>query len=348
MAAGRGLNKGRGLGSLIPPRKEEKSEEAVKPASEKTEPEKKKTAAPPAKRTAASAGGTGRAKKPAASPAKAVHKKADQLIDPQNAVTEVSLTQIVPNRKQPRKNFDEAAIEELAASIREHGVITPLLVQKKGKYFELIAGERRWRAAKAAGLKKVPVLIREFTEQEAAEVALIENLQREDLNAMEEAQAYRQLIEEYSLKQEEIAQRVSKSRSAIANSLRLLKLDEQVQEMLAGGKISMGHARALLSLENQEMQRITAERVAAADLSVRETEKLVKRLMAPKKPAEKKPADLQIEAIYKDLEEQVMRSVGTRVAILPMKGKKGRVEIEYYSNEDLERILDLLRGGKHE
>ena len=265
--------------------------------------------------------------------------------EPTNAVVEVRLTQIVPNRKQPRKNFDEAAIEELAASIKEHGIITPLLVQKKGKYYELIAGERRWRAAKAAGLKKAPVLIREFTEQEAAEVALIENIQREDLNAIEEARAYRQLIDEYSLTQEEIAARVSKSRSAVTNSLRLLKLDEQVQDMLADGKLTMGHARALLSLESPEMQKITAERVAETDLSVRETEKLVKRLQTPRKPAAVRTPDPQLEAAYRDLEDKAARGIGTRVSILPMKGKKGRIEIEYYSDEDLERIIDRLRGS---
>ena len=258
-------------------------------------------------------------------------------------VISVRITEVVPNREQPRKRFDENSIEELADSIREHGIVTPLIVQKKGRYYELIAGERRWRAAKMAGLRKVPVILRSFSEEQAAEIALIENIQRENLNAMEEAMAFRRLQEEFSLKQEDIAKRVSRSRSAITNSLRLLKLEEHVQEMLAEGRLSMGHARALLSLENPEMQKITAEQVAENDLSVRETEKLVKQLLAPKKPVKPRVENEQLATIYHDLEEQLRKSIGTRVSIQPIKGKKGKIEIEYYSDEDLERIIAQLR-----
>ena len=338
MAAGRGLNKSRGLGSLIPPKKGQRTESPGKNESELTG-----TAAHTAYSTVSPTNDINKELDPSGSPTGTMENGTEGGIDLHNAVIDVRLTEIVPNRKQPRKNFDEAAIEELAASIREHGVVTPLLVQKKGKYYELIAGERRWRAAKLAGLKKVPVLVREFSDQQAAEIALIENIQREDLNAMEEAQAFRQLQEEFSLTQEEIAERVSRSRSAVANSLRLLKLEESVQAMVSEGKLSMGHARALLALEDPEQQKILAERVAESDMSVRETEKLVNRLLAPKKTAGKKMPDEQLEAVYRDLEDQLRKAVGTRVSIRPLRGKKGRVEIEYYSNEDLERIIERLR-----
>ena len=255
----------------------------------------------------------------------------------------VRLTRVVPGRNQPRKVFDEDQISELADSIREHGIITPLLVRKKGDYYELIAGERRWRAAKLAGLKEVPVILKDLSEQETMEIALIDNLQREDLNAIEEARAYQSLSDEFGLKQEEIAKRVSKSRTAVTNALRLLKLDEGVQTLLIEGRISMGHARALLALEDPALQRVTAERVAETQISVRETEKLVKKLLNPGKPRERAAVDPQIAAVFADLGEQLRKAVGTRVSIQPLRGKKGRIEIEYYSNEDLERIIDKLR-----
>lgn len=320
MASGRGLNKGRGLGSLIPPKPAGSAAENIQAAVQE-------------KAAAIQSAG--------ASEIAALQRNAAG--SPEEEVISVRLTEIVPNREQPRKRFDEAGIEELAESIKEHGIVTPLLVQKKGKYYELIAGERRWRAAKLAGLKEVPVLLRSFSEQQAAEIALIENIQRENLNAMEEAFAFRRLQEEFSLKQEDIAKRVSRSRSAITNSLRLLKLEEHVQTMLAEGKLSMGHARALLSLENPELQKITADRIVENDLSVRETEKLVRQLLSPKKPAKRQAVNEQLQAVYQDLEEQLRKSIGTRVSIQPIKGKKGKVEIEYYSDEDLERIIDRLR-----
>ena len=370
MAAGRGLNKGRGLGSLIPPKVT--AEKSAQPEKKETPAEEKKAVKAAVKTTAKAAVKT-TAKKAAAKKTAAVKNAAEkksttekkataakksesvttekenqartESMIPTEEVISVRLTEVVPNHEQPRKRFDESGLEELAASIKEHGIVTPLLVQKKGKYYELIAGERRWRAAKLAGLKKVPVLLREFSAQQAAEIALIENIQRENLNAMEEAQAFKRLQDEFSLKQEEIAKRVSRSRSAITNSLRLLKLEEHVQTMLAEGKLSMGHARALLSLENPEMQKITAERVAESDLSVRDTEKLVKRLLTPAKTPEKHTQDEQLKAIYQDLEEQLKKAVGTKVSIRPLRGKKGSIEIEYYSDEDLERIIERLRQG---
>ena len=379
MAKGRGLNKGRGLGALIPKAAEPEKKVSAAATAEIAEPESKKsgTAEPKEVESQAAEPKNGKSKAAetktvesqaieskdgksgAAEPqntetvsrdsAKTESKSAEtntaetNIADAAEEVITVRLTEVVPNREQPRKRFDEASIEELAASIREHGIVTPLLVQKKGKYYELIAGERRWRAAKLAGLKKVPVLLRTFSEEQAAEIALIENIQRENLNAMEEALAFRRLQEEFSLRQEDIAKRVSRSRSAITNSLRLLKLEENVQTMLAEGKLSMGHARALLSLENPEQQRVTAAEVAAKDLSVRETEKLVRRLLTPAKPAKTKARNEQLESIYRDLEEQLRKSIGTQVSIQPIKGKKGKIEIEYYSDEDLERIITQLR-----
>ena len=364
MAKGRGLNKGRGLGALIPKAAEPEKKVSAAAAAENAEPESKKSGTAEPKNGKSKAAETKTVesqaieskdgKSGAAEPqntetvsrdsAKTESKSAEtNAADAAEEVITVRLTEVVPNREQPRKRFDEASIEELAASIREHGIVTPLLVQTKGKYYELIAGERRWRAAKLAGLKKVPVLLRTFSEEQAAEIALIENIQRENLNAMEEALAFRRLQEEFSLRQEDIAKRVSRSRSAITNSLRLLKLEENVQTMLAEGKLSMGHARALLSLEDPEQQRVTAAEVAAKDLSVRETEKLVRRLLTPAKPVKTKARDEQLESIYRDLEEQLRKSIGTQVSIQPIKGKKGKIEIEYYSDEDLERIITQLR-----
>ena len=383
MAKGRGLNKGRGLGALIPRAAERAAEpeitesaaakpkaaepdstestaiqsEITKPAAAKPKSAAPKTAQsaapevkPAAPETAQSAAPEVKSAAPKTTESAAPEVKNTETDTAKSGaaavdeeVLSVRITEVVPNREQPRKRFDEEAIEELAASIREHGIVTPLIVRKKGKYYELIAGERRWRAAKLAGLKKVPVLLRTFSEEQAAEIALIENIQRENLNAMEEALAFRRLQEEYNLKQEDIARRVSRSRSAITNSLRLLKLEENVQTMLAEGTLSMGHARALLALENPEMQKVTAERVLEKDLSVRETEKLVRSLLSPKKAAKPKTEDAQISAIYRDIEEQLRKSMGTRVSIQPIKGKKGKIEIEYYSDEDLERIIAQLR-----
>lgn len=254
--------------------------------------------------------------------------------------TLIKINEIEPNRNQPRKKFDEDALQELADSIKKHGIIQPLILQKKGKFYEIIAGERRWRAARLAGLKEVPAIIKDFSPQEAVEVALIENLQREDLNPIEEAQTYQRLINEFSLKQEEVAERVSKSRVAITNSMRLLKLDERVQQMLIDDLLSGGHGRALLAIENKDLQYEIACRIAEEKLSVRETEKLVKKLMK-EKAAVKRPAADDHSFIYKEIEDKIRNAIGTKVSI-HKKSNKGIIEIEFYSNEELERIIEMF------
>ena len=265
-----------------------------------------------------------------------------EVVVKEPADTKLKLSQIEPNRGQPRKMFDEDALAELADSIKQFGVLQPLLVQKEDDYYKIIAGERRWRAAKLAGLKEVPVLIKDFTSREIMEVALIENLQREDLNPIEEAQAYKQLIKEYSLKQEEVAERVSKSRATITNSMRLLKLDERVQKMVVEGLISSGHARTLLAIEDNDKQYSVAQKILDEKLSVRETEKLIKTMNTPVK---KKvlPAN---DFAYRDLEEKLARKMGTKVVIKNKKNNKGKIEIEYYSQDELERIYDMIKSIK--
>lgn len=258
----------------------------------------------------------------------------------------VNINKVEPNREQPRKNFDEDALVELSESIKQFGVLQPLLVQDKKEYYEIVAGERRWRAAKIAGLKEVPVIIKDLTEQEKAEISLIENIQREDLNPIEEAVAYKKLLTEFNLKQDELAERVSKSRTAITNSMRLLKLNERVQEMVIAGRLTTGHARALLGIEEQERQIEVAEEVADNKLNVRDTEKLVKKVQQEKNyPAEKNTTkiDPKMEAIYRDLEEKMKVILGTKVAINQKDDKKGKIEIDYYSMEELDRIIDLIR-----
>lgn len=253
----------------------------------------------------------------------------------------LKLSEIIPKNDQPRQEFDEKALNELADSIRQFGVIQPLLVQQKGKYYELIAGERRWRAARIAGLKEVPVVIREFTPQETMEISLIENIQREDLNPIEEAIAFKRLIHEFDLKQEEVAERVSKSRTAITNSMRLLKLPEEVQQMLIDGKLSTGHARTLLALDNAALQMEIADKIIKENLSVREVEKLVKSL-GKDKPSKPKEEDPQIVAAYRSVEEKLKGILGSKVEIKRNKKGNGKIEIEYYSQTELERIIDLL------
>ena len=255
--------------------------------------------------------------------------------------TFLPISSIEPNRNQPRRNFDEEALKELADSIRVHGVIQPLIVHEKGKFYEIIAGERRWRAARLAGLKEVPVLVKNYEPQELYEIALIENLQRENLNAVEEAVAYQKLIKEYKLTQDMVAKRVGKSRVAVTNSLRLLKLDERVQQMLIDGTIFAGQARALLSIEDGEAQTAAAKKVVADGMSTRETEAYVKKLLTPvtKKPATRNTAE---DAAYKHYETALKRCLGTKVSI-SRKGKAGgKIEIEYYSVDDFERLMDLL------
>lgn len=259
-----------------------------------------------------------------------------------NGVKEVRLADVEPNREQPRRVFDERALEELAQSIRLHGIIQPLVVKKKGDMYEIIAGERRWRAARLAGLSEVPVIVRDYTEQEAAEIALIENIQRQDLNPIEEAVAYQKLINEYNLKQEEVANRISKSRTAVTNSLRLLKLDDRVKQMVIDEQLSAGHARALLAVKNPEQQVKLAYEAVSKELNVRDVEELVKK---PEKKQEKKEAakpenDNALE--YEKLEEELKAVLGTKVSIKKGKDNKGRIEIEYYSADELERILAQL------
>jgi ParB family chromosome partitioning protein len=259
----------------------------------------------------------------------------------------VNINKVEPNRDQPRKNFDEDALVELSESIKQFGVLQPLLVQDKKEYYEIIAGERRWRAAKLAGLKEVPVIIKDLNDQEVVEISLIENIQRENLNPIEEAFAYKRLLTEFNLKQDEVAERVSKSRTAVTNSMRLLKLNEKVQQMVIDEMISTGHARALLGIEDLEKQYATAQRIFDEKLSVRETEKLVKKIQQEKdEPVEKETpvVDPKIQAVYDDLEEKMKAALGTKVTINQKDNKKGKIEIEYYSQEELDRLVDLIRN----
>lgn len=252
----------------------------------------------------------------------------------------VKISKIEPNREQPRKHFGEAELNELAESIKQFGVLQPLLVKKNGEYYEIIAGERRWRAAKLAGLKEVPVIIREYTEKEIVEIALIENIQRENLNPIEEALAYSRLMTEFNMKQEELANRVAKNRTTISNSIRLLKLSEKVRDMVAEGKLSAGHARALIDIEDGDLQYEIAMKIQQEQLSVRDVERLVRQIKNPKKAVEKEK--LEKSVIYKDLEEKMIAIMGTKVNINQKTNSKGKIEIEYYSNGELERIFDLL------
>lgn len=257
----------------------------------------------------------------------------------------MDINKVEPNREQPRKKFDEDALLELAESIKQFGVLQPLLVQERDSYYEIIAGERRWRAAKLAGVKEIPVIIKKLTEQEIMEISLIENIQREDLNPIEEALAYKRLLTEFHLKQDEVAERVSKSRTAVTNAMRLLKLNDKVQQMVIDEMLTTGHARALLGIEDQEKQYVIAQKIFDEKLSVRDTEKLVKNIQNEKKNKKEEPAkiDPKLEAIYHDLEEQMKGILGTKVSINPRDAKKGKLEIEYYSQDELDRIIDLIR-----
>ncbi len=255
----------------------------------------------------------------------------------------VKISMVEPNRKQPRRNFDEDALQELSDSIRQVGLIQPILVQDRKDHYEIIAGERRWRAAKMAGLKEIPVIIRDYTEQEIMEISLIENIQREDLNPIEEAQAYRRLLEEFHLKQDEVAERVSKSRAAVTNSMRLLKLCDEVQRMLIDDMISTGHARALLAIENAEEQYTAAQKIFDEKLSVRDVEKLVKNLHKPPKAIQKSETDDKtMEAIYMDIEKKLKARLSTKVTVTPKGEGAGKIEIEFYSHEDLDRLIDMM------
>ena len=254
----------------------------------------------------------------------------------------VKLSKVEPNREQPRKNFDEDSLQELAESLKQFGMLQPILVQNRGDYYEIIAGERRWRAAKIAGLKEVPVIVRELTDQEIVEISLIENIQREDLNPIEEAQAYKRLLTEFHLKQDEVAERVSKSRTAVTNSMRLLKLCDEVQKMVVDDMISTGHARALISIEDPEEQYPIAQKIFNEKLSVREVEKLVKDLHKPPKPPKEENKTLQ--AIYQEISERLKQSLSTKVSVSAKQNGAGKIEIEFYNHEDLERLLERITG----
>lgn len=321
-----GLNMGKGLASLIPGGK---NNPVIK-----DKPESNDSSAEKSSKTAEAVSESGKK-----SSQKSTVKEAEEINE--NEILEVRITQVIPNSEQPRKEFDEEALSELAESISLYGVLQPLLVQKKGKYYEIIAGERRWRAAKLAGLKKIPVIVREYSTQEVMEISLIENIQREDLNPIEEAYAFKRLLEEFNLTQADIAKRVSKSRVAITNSMRLLKLDERVQKMVSDGLLSAGHARALLGLEDPDQQFDAAARVAANSLSVRDTERLIARMKKPEKKEE--PEDsAQMDTIYGSIEEQLKGILGSKVLIKRKAKGKGTIEIEYYSSDDFDRILDLF------
>lgn len=254
----------------------------------------------------------------------------------------VDINKVEPNRDQPRKNFDEDALEELADSIRQVGLIQPIVVQDRKGYYEIIAGERRWRACKKAGLKEIPVIIRNFTEQEIVEISIIENIQREDLNPIEEAMAYKRLLEEFNLKQDEVAEKVSKNRTTITNSLRLLKLTDDVQQMIVDGKLSTGHARAIISIEDPAKQLEIAEKIFDEKMSVREVEKYIKSLDKPAKPKKKVNESLQV--VYDNIEEQLKLMLGTKVSILSKSTEgSGKLEIEFYNHDDLERIVEIIK-----
>ena len=317
---------GRGLDALFPEKPAEKKpvpKPITKEVNPKQEAESVKTTVPASD------------KKEMTADAPTEVKKTEML---------VKISKVEPNRTQPRKQFDEEALVELSESIKQFGILQPLLVSDKGDYYEIIAGERRWRAAKLAGLKEVPVIIKEFNDQQVVEISLIENIQREDLNPIEEAMAYKRLINEFKLKQDSIAERVSKSRTAVTNSLRLLKLDERVQQMLIDEMISAGHARAILAIPDKDKQASVAMKVFDEKLSVRETEKLVKHIVEPPKKKAEKQVNTAEDAIYESLEEKMKGIVGTRVFIHRKKNNKGKIEIEYYSRDELERIIELFES----
>lgn len=297
---------GKGLDSLIPDNRGSKASESELPTLSEKEPE-------------------------------AELKSGEQMI---------KINLVEPNRDQPRKNFEEDALLELADSIKQFGILQPLLVRKRKDYYEIIAGERRWRAAKMAGVKEIPVIIKEYTKQEIIEIGLIENIQRENLNPIEEAMAFKRLLEEFNLKQDEVAERVSKSRTAVTNSMRLLRLDDRVQQMIIDDMVTTGHARALLAIDDKEQQYILANKIFDEKLSVRETEKLIKDIKNPKKPKEKKI--IENAFIYKDIEDKMKEIMGTKVSVASKGNGKGKIEIEYYSDKELERVFDMILSIRRE
>ena len=317
----------RGLDLLIPA-----SSQSSKTDSEgKESPEKKNTST--RKKTA---GKTTAGKSTISSVSKAAGKDGKPVMVP------ISLVE--PNREQPRRNFDEDALQELAESIKQYGIIQPLIVQEKDGYYEIIAGERWWRAARIASLKEVPVMIREYTPREVMEISLIENIQREDLNPIEEAGAFRRLMEEFSLTQDEVAQRVSKSRAAIANAVRLLNLDKRVQNMIVEQMLSTGHARALLAITDPELQYQTAQKVFDEKMTVRDVERLVRRMNAAPAPVAKRAVSEALQAVYANLAEQMKSTLGTKVSIAAKSAQRGKIEIEYFSADELDRLCLLLNS----
>ena len=261
----------------------------------------------------------------------------------------VRISEVEPNREQPRKKFDEEKLQELSESIKTYGLLQPILVQKRDEYYEIIAGERRWRAALKAGLKEIPVIVGDYSEKEILELSLIENIQREDLNPIEEAEAYKRLMDEFRLGQAEVAARVSKSRSAVANSLRLLKLEERVRKMVVDGQLSMGHARAILPVEDADQQYELAQKITEKQLSVRETEKIVKEMLKSGAEQdksivkiEKQEEDPSIAIIYKQIEERLQQSLHTKVSIQRKRNGHGKLQIDFYNSDDLEKIIDRL------
>lgn len=281
---------------------------------------------------------------PAGNSAKTV-SKSSEMVSQSSEVSEkgekmVKINMVEPNRNQPRRNFEEDSLLELADSIKQFGVLQPLIVRKQNDYYEIIAGERRWRAAKLAGIKEIPVIVKDYSQQEIVEIALIENIQRENLNPIEEAMAFKRLLTEFNLKQDEVAERVSKSRTAVTNSMRLLKLNEKVQQMIVDDMISTGHARALLAIDDPEQQYQLANKIFDEKLSVRETEKLIKELKNPKKPKPKKVVENAF--IYEDIGNKMKQVLGTKVNVTSKGNGKGKIEIEYYSDEELERMFEMI------
>lgn len=325
---------GRGLDALIPDKKGKKEEKIKELPVEETIPDHTEESDSTVRDEEGTDGTSGE------------NPSSNAALPDGNEVVSLPLSKVEPNRDQPRKYFDDAAIEELADSIRQFGIIQPLLVQKTDDYYQIIAGERRWRAAARAGLKEVPVIIRTFSNQEAVEVALIENIQREDLNPIEEAKAYRRLVTEYHLSQEEVASRVSKSRSAVTNSMRLLKLEDNIQTMVETGALSEGHARAILPLPSGEMQKAVAEQIVKDGLSVRQTEKAVRELLNTGKSSKSRKQPDEQDEILAGLSEQIRYALDTKVQIRQSGKSRGKIEIEYSSDEELNRICELLRSLK--
>lgn len=314
MAQKRGL--GRGLASLIPTEAEESNALKNTESTATSKPAKKSN-------TKASSAET----------VKEVIKEVEKTL---------KITELEPNPDQPRRHFEEDPLQELSDSIKEFGIIQPIVVTPKNGYYEIIAGERRWRAARMAGLKEVPVIVRNYTDQEIVEISLIENIQRENLNPIEEAKAYQRLIQEFSLKQDEVAERVSKSRTAITNSMRLLKLSDKVQQMVIEDKLSSGHARTLISIEDPEVQYEIACKVFDESLSVRQTEALVKKINSTPK-TKKEPETVDYKFLYTDTEERLKEILGSKVSIKAKNNEKGKIEIEYYSSEELDALVDKLK-----